>query len=324
MPTWAYYGNWSRLRSIGPSLDIGSICRGHEFALYRKLDDFGRCRRRRLHRAVHNFHGLGEVVRPFEAAHEIRQGRQRRAPPVDQNIVGGLPQLDQPHRVGQAAAHLVEEVHRAGLALPQLLDQGDALLQFGALIFELAHLLNHALQPRGFALRVGDLLVEIGRLVLQRPVPPADEQRRGDEDQAAADGDLLADLKLGFSLGAIAIDGKQVDFDQRSPARLNARPTATAAVGTIASRCSPEYFLGSSVTFRNGSNISTGVPNRSCSASANPSTREAPPLSMMRSMRSVDAVALKKSNVFCTSSSTFSVIARSTGTTSSKVAPSTG
>ena len=57
---------------------------------------------------------------------------------------------------------------------------------------------------------------------------------------------------------------------------------------------------------------------------AKPSTRDAPPLSTIRSMRSEAAVALKKSNVFWISSSTFSVIACSTGCTSSNVTPSTG
>src|SRR5204863_2120040 len=142
---------------------------------------------------------------------------------------------------------------------------------------ELLHLQNHALQARGLALRVDDLLVDVFRFVLQRPVPPAHEQRGRHQDEAAADGDFFAAEPLGFFLDAIAIDGKEVDLDQRSPARLRARPTATAAVGMIASRCSAENFFASSVTFRNGSNISTGVPKRSCSASANPSTRDPPP-----------------------------------------------
>jgi hypothetical protein len=73
----------------------------------------------------------------------------------------------------------------------------------------------------------------------------------------------------------------------------------------------------------NGSNASTGASNRSASISVNPSAREAPPLTMIRSIRSDEAVALKKSNVFWISSSTFSLTARSTGRASSNVTPST-
>ena len=40
-----------------------------------------------------------------------------------------LPQIGQPHRLGQRLADLIEQVHRAGLPLPELLDQRDALLQ---------------------------------------------------------------------------------------------------------------------------------------------------------------------------------------------------
>ena len=61
----------------------------------------------------------------------------------------------------------------------------------------------------------------------------------------------------------------------------------------------------------------TSVLKRDASASAKPSTREAPPLSTMRSIRSFDAVALKKSKVFSTSSRMLSVIAFSTGRASS-------
>ena len=57
-------------------------------------------------------------------------------------------------------------------------------------------------------------------------------------------------------------------------------------------------LAGSQATALNGSNSSTGVPNRSSSISRKPSTRDAPPLRTMRSMWSDAAVALKKSNVF--------------------------
>ena len=92
---------------------------------------------------------------------------------------------------GQAAAHLIEQVHRSGLPLAQLFNQRDALLELRAPRLELLHLLDDALQARGLPLRVGDLLVELLRLVLQRPVPPAHEQRGGHQDEAAPDGDFL-------------------------------------------------------------------------------------------------------------------------------------
>ena len=63
---------------------------------------------------------------------------------------------------------------------------------------------------------------------------------------------------------------------------------------------------------------------RSSSSSRKPSTRETPPLSIIRSMRSTADVVLKNSSVFCTSRTTSSVTARSTGSASSTVAPSTG
>src|SRR5262245_2290312 len=119
----------------------------------------------------------------------------------------------------------------------------------------------------------------------KRPEPPADAEPCQDHNQAACERHFRSELEFRLApLATVALDGKEVDLDHRSPARLSASPTATAAVGTMASRCSAEYFAASSVTFLNGSNSSTGVPNRSCRASPNPSTRDAPPLSMMRSM----------------------------------------
>ena len=97
-----------------------------------------------------------------------------------------------------------------------------------------------------------------------------------------------------FFLTRFALDGEEVDANHRSPARLSARPTATAAVGAIVVALIGRASWRRTSTFRNGSNSSTGVPKRSCSASAKPSTRDAPPLSMMRSMRSVDGRRLEE------------------------------
>ena len=60
----------------------------------------------------------------------------------------------------------------------------------------------------------------------------------------------------------------------------------------------PHAQPASSNTCLNGLKRSTGASKRSCRASAKPSTREAPPLSTMRSMWSSEAVPLKKSKVF--------------------------
>src|SRR5262249_6232322 len=142
--------------------------------------------------------------------------------------------------------------------------------------------------------RRGDLGVEARRLLRQRPVPPTDEQHGGDDDQAAADGELLPDryrerllLDLRRPRGA-----EEVDPDHRSPAFLSARPTATAAAGATPDTSEIPIFAPSQAIFRKGSNTSTGVPKRSCRASANPSTFDAPPLTTIRSIWSDDALAL--------------------------------
>src|SRR4029079_19167970 len=92
------------------------------------------------------------------------------------------------------------------------------------------------------------------------------------------------------------LDAEEIDANHRSPTRRSARPTATAAVD-VSSAGSPSFFA-SHVTVRNGSNSSTGALKRSWSISWNPSTRDAPPLRITRSICSEAAVALKKSNVF--------------------------
>ena len=86
---------------------------------------------------------------------------------------------------------------RAGLPFAQLLDQRDALLKLRAPRFELLHLLNDALQARGLALRVGDLLIELAptrSAATSTTSPPSSAVATS--MQAAADGDLLADLEL--------------------------------------------------------------------------------------------------------------------------------
>ena len=77
-------------------------------------------------------------------------------------------------------------MHRPGLPFPELLDQRDALLQLRTPRLELRDLLDDALEPLRLALGIGDLLIEIGRVALQRPEPPADDERRGHENEAAA------------------------------------------------------------------------------------------------------------------------------------------
>ena len=62
--------------------------------------------------------------------------------------VAGLLQLGEPQHRRQRAADLIEHVHRAGLALAQLLDQHDALLQLRLALLELLDLLDHRVQPR--------------------------------------------------------------------------------------------------------------------------------------------------------------------------------
>src|SRR5207248_6858106 len=159
-------------------------------------------------------------------------------------------------------------------------------------------------------------------------IPPPDVHDGRAEQQPAGERHLLRgperEAAARSLLRALALDRQQVDANHRSPAFRSARPTATATVGTrLSAPCTPS-LSGSKPIFLNGSNASTGVPKRSCSACAKPSTFDAPPLRRIRSIRSEDAVALKKSNVFWISRRTFSVTACSTGRTSSYDAPSTG
>src|SRR5579864_37530 len=179
------------------------------------------------------------------------------------------------------------------------------------------------MQPPCLLLRRRDLIVEPLALARQRQVAPADEPERQHENEAAAEHQLLPGLEGDRGFLRRSFGGEEVDANHRSRVFLNASPTATAADGSRFSGSSTLNFAGSNAILRKGSNDSTVVPNRSCSASASPCTREVPPLRTMRSMRSDVAEALKKSNVFCTSMMTLSVMFCSTGLTSSKVAPST-
>src|SRR5262249_42285899 len=146
-----------------------------------------------------------------------------------------------------------------GLTLPQLFDQHDALLQLRFPLLELLHLLDDRVEPRRLLLRRGDVGIELGRLVRQRPVAPADEQAGENQDQAAADGQLLRRRaeRDRFFLRALALDGEEVDANHRSPALRSARPTATATDGATASGSVTPSLAGSNAILRNGSKVST-------------------------------------------------------------------
>ena len=83
----------------------------------------------------------------------------------------------QPQPSGSALADLVEHVHRPGLPLAQLLDQRDALLQ---LRLALPRTAGPARAPSAAAASPararGDVAVELRRLLVQRPEPPADDR----------------------------------------------------------------------------------------------------------------------------------------------------
>src|SRR6185295_16004821 len=181
-------------------------------------------------------------------------------------------------------ADLIQHVDRARLAFPQLLDEDDALLELGLSLLELLNLKNDRVEPRRFLLRVGDIHVELLRLVVEREVPPADRHHGEYEHRRTGDRDFLTGLERGLLLGAFALDGKEVDANHRSPALLSASPTATAAVGMTPSTSITPSLSASNITVLNGSSSSTEVPNLSSRALTNPSTLEAPPLRSTRSM----------------------------------------
>ena len=84
----------------------------------------------------------------------------------------------QPHRFRQRFADLIEQVDWTGLPFTERLYQRHALLKLRAPRLELRDLLNDVLEPLGLAFGFGNLLVEIGRLALKRPEPPAHDERR--------------------------------------------------------------------------------------------------------------------------------------------------
>src|SRR6185369_16776292 len=185
---------------------------------------------------------------------------------------------------------------------------------------ELLHLRQHGAQLLRFDFPLRDVRIETCRRLAQRPEPPADPEEGCQHDEAGRDGQAVRRrYERAAALRALTVDREEVDANHRSPTRRSARPTATAAVGATSDGESTCSFFTSSPTRLNGSSPSTGASKRSVSISVKPSARDAPPLSMMRSMRSDAAVALKKSNVFWISSMTFSLTARSTGRASSNV-----
>ena len=84
----------------------------------------------------------------------------------------------------------------------------------------------------------------------------------------------------------VALGGEQVDANHRSPALLQREADRDGRGRRDASASSIPSFAASNVIVLNGSNVSTGAPKRSSSAAAKPSTRDAPPLRRIRSMRS--------------------------------------
>ena len=154
-------------------------------------------------------------------------------------------------------------MHGTGLALAKLLDEDDSLLELRLPLFELLDVLNDRVQSCRFLLCLGDVFVELCRLLLDRPIPPADEECGDDQDRSCTRSSASGRLETTATLDRFAFGGKQVDFDHRSPALLSARPTATAAVGTTLATSPTPSLLESKVTFLNGSKASTGAPNRS-------------------------------------------------------------
>ena len=121
---------------------------------------------------------------------------------------------------------------RCGLAAAQLFDEADALLQPLAARLEVAHLVDHLDQALLLAALRFDVALDLGGVLAQRPVAPEDERGGEQEDQAAAEGDLLRRLEAERRpLGLAPFRRKKVDADHRSPPLRSARPTATAHTG---------------------------------------------------------------------------------------------
>jgi hypothetical protein len=185
--------------------------------------------RQRFDLAVDDLDRPEQQVRAPEIAHEIGERDEGRAAPLNRQRLRGLFHVGQPEHVRETAAHVIEQLHRDALAGAELFDQLHALLQLPAPRLELLHLGEERLQPRLLALRRLDGGLHLSRVLLERPVPPADTERRGDEDQAAGERQLLADVE-GRGLACLALDAEEVDANHRSPTFRRARPTATAAV----------------------------------------------------------------------------------------------
>ena len=183
-----------------------------------------------------------EVAGRFEIGDEVGQPGQRRAPAVDRRLrrVAGLLQLGEPQHRRQRAADLIQHVHRAGLALAQLLDQHDALLQLRLALLELLHLLRSpsaaasspAARRRSRSSSCADSLAE-------RPVAPADDQRRrapGSRLQPTVSfWPTVPNVTAFFLARSRSAASRLMRIIGRPPFR-SARPTATAAVGTTAVR----------------------------------------------------------------------------------------
>src|SRR4029453_11255752 len=228
-----------------------------------ELDQLERRLRQRFDLTADNVDRLLEVARSLQVRHEIGQACDRHAPAIDSHGIVGLFEGRQPQHRRKRPTDFIEHVHRTRLVLAKLLDEDDSLLKLRLPLFELLDVLNDRVQSCRFLLSLGDVFIELRRFLLDRPISPADDECRDDQDRAAPDRQLMAGLKRDGTLDRFAFDGKEVDFDHRSPALLIARPTATAAVGTTLATSPTPSLLGSKVTFLNGSKASTGAPNRS-------------------------------------------------------------
>ena len=81
--------------------------------------------------------------------------------PSIRHLVGLLLHRRQPQQVRKTAAHVIQELHRNALSASELLDEGDALLDPRALVFELFHLDKQHLQARRLLTRRRQLRVDL-------------------------------------------------------------------------------------------------------------------------------------------------------------------
>ena len=159
---------------------------------------------------------------------------------------------------------MIEHLHGDALAAPELLDDGDALLELAAAILGALDFGQHLVQAGYFRLRGGDFSVERRGPGRERPVPAADTERGGAEDHHAGERRPLTGIEereRGGLARNLPLDAEKIDANHRSLTRRSARPTATAAVDDC-SAGSPNFFA-SHVTVRNGSKPSTGALKRS-------------------------------------------------------------